>query len=605
MKTMRVLQRIRRLIRGNWRALAVFELFYKIAAAAVLVPLTGGCLSLLMKATGFGYVTLENVRTILLHPLTIALALLLLFLAVACGAVDIGAVIYILDQSRQGRRAKISHALAFAAKNARRALKARHILIAGVLVLLAPILHLGLAVGALVTISIPDFIVLYIHKNALPIAGYAAAALLLSLFVSRWLYAFHYFALAGRGFREACRESAALGRGQRIQDFGIVLIVQALFAVFYLLIFLIMVVIAVAVSRVFREVFLLQWVTSTVVWGVVVLAILVSFALATPVSYGCVSELFYAHLAEKGREETFTHAPDESPVQAKKTKRIYAALGCLIAAAGLTLGYFVTTGRLNPQIEYLRTTEITAHRGASAQYPENTMAAFRGAQELGADWIELDVQQTRDGEIVVMHDTNTRRTTGVRGYIWDMTLEEVRKLDAGSWFGPEFAGEPIPLLREVAEFAAESGMRLNIELKPTGHEVDFERCVIDIIREYDIAENCVITSQAYRVLENVKKIDEDITTGYVTSLAFGDITRLTAADHFSVEVTSATRGLISRVHNAGKLIYAWTVNNENRMEKLIERNVDNLITDNILMARQCVDESRYSDLLSEFVKLLQ
>lgn len=138
----------------------------------------------------------------------------------------------------------------------------------------------------------------------------------------------------------------------------------------------------------------------------------------------------------------------------------------------------MASGNANFNIEYLHTTEVTAHRGASSVYPENTLRAFSGAVELGADWIELDVQQTRDGQIIVMHDTNLARTTGLRQDIWQTDYAQIAGLDAGSWFSEEFAGEPVPLLSDALSFAKEHDIRLNIELKPTGHETDFEQAVV-------------------------------------------------------------------------------------------------------------------------------
>src|SRR5215475_6599931 len=94
---------------------------------------------------------------------------------------------------------------------------------------------------------------------------------------------------------------------------------------------------------------------------------------------------------------------------------------------------------------------VIAHRGASGTCPENTLAAFRRAQELGAHMIELDVQLTRDGEVVVMHDWTLARTTDGRGRVASRTLAELRQLDAGSWFDPGYAREPVPTLREVLD----------------------------------------------------------------------------------------------------------------------------------------------------------
>jgi glycerophosphoryl diester phosphodiesterase len=281
-----------------------------------------------------------------------------------------------------------------------------------------------------------------------------------------------------------------------------------------------------------------------------------------------------------------------------------AASVSFVAVCCLSFGFLVSSGMLNPEVEYLRACDVTAHRGASMSYPENTMAAFRAAREMGADWVELDVQQTSDGVIVVSHDANMKRTCGVNRNVWEMSTAEVAQLDAGSRFSDEFAGERVPTLTEVAAYARTSGLRLNIEIKPTGHETDVERAVIDVVRAEGVADRCVVTSQSYAVLKRVKDLEPDIPTVYVMSIAYGDVTRLTAADHFSVEATSCTRSLVRRVHNAGGQVLAWTCNSEETIERMIDCQVDNVITDDVELARRCVQESRYSDLLGEFLKLI-
>ena len=276
----------------------------------------------------------------------------------------------------------------------------------------------------------------------------------------------------------------------------------------------------------------------------------------------------------------------------------------LVLIGGSLFTYQLITGRTNLNIEYIRKMEITAHRGASVKYPENTMAAFIGAKELGADWIELDVQQTKDKQIVVSHDTNLQRVTGVNKDIIDLDYREIEKLDAGSFFNKKFKGEKMPLLSQVLEFAKEKNIRLNIELKPVGKEIDFEKQVVDLIKKYHFENRCVITSQVYNVLENVKKVDKSIKTVYVMSIAIGNITDAKYADAFSVEATNVNETLVNTVHNDGKELYAWTVNTEESINQMIDMNVDNIITDNIELGKDLVKKSKSSDLISEFIKSL-
>ena len=106
-------------------------------------------------------------------------------------------------------------------------------------------------------------------------------------------------------------------------------------------------------------------------------------------------------------------------------------------------------------------------------------------------------------------------------------------------------------------------------------------------------------------MKRIKACDENITTVYVTSLAYGNVDYLSAADHFSIQSTSITPRLVSRIHKQGRQIYAWTVNNKNSINRMIDQNVDNIITDNIELARQCVKESRYSPLINDLVQTLE
>ena len=233
------------------------------------------------------------------------------------------------------------------------------------------------------------------------------------------------------------------------------------------------------------------------------------------------------------------------------------------------------------------------------------MSAFEGAKKLGTDWIELDVQQTKDGKIIVIHDTNFKRTTGVDKNTWELTSDEVKELDAGSWFDEKYKGAKIPFLEEVIEFAKINNIRLNIELKPTGYETNFEKNVVDIINKTNFKDRCVVTSLVYDVLENVKEYDKDIQTVYVMGLAYGDITALKAANHFSIEASSISKNLVSRIHKEGKQIYAWTVNTEESIQKMVDLNVDNIITDNIELAKDIIYASKTSNVLNEYIKRLE
>lgn len=601
------IRQYREMLLMNGRTLVGFELVFKLLTVLIAVPLFSEAFKLIMKVTGYSYLTLENVASFILHPVTLLLLVVLMILMTAYTVFDIATVIIILDQSYQKKKIRIWEAAGMSVRKCRELLRLSSLPLAFLTLFLIPFLNLGMASGLISTIRIPEFISDHIVKDKVLLPLCMIAVLLLAVLLLRWFYSLHFFILEGESFQQARKRSSLLGAKKHIRDLAVLFVLQAVLFLAYVLFVLIGILLIVAVNAVLGRFLLIKSILASLIWLFIAVSAAIFMALSTPFSYAGISVLYYTHRQERG--EKIHSLKLETSESARKKHRGLRLLFCGTTAVALALAarftYGLYQGEYNLNIEYVRTTEVTAHRGASVNYPENTMSAFVGAKELGADWIELDVQQTKDGEIIVIHDTNFKRTTGLDRNTWELTYAEVCQLDAGSFFAPEFQRERIPLLSEVIAFAGENHIKLNIELKPTGHETDFEKSVVDIIREYDYAEECVVTSQVYRVLENIKSYDPQIRTVYVMSLAYGDITALEAADHFSVEAANVSKELVGRVHREGKELYAWTVNTKESIGRMAEMNVDNIITDNIALAKETIYAGKTSNLISEYIKMLQ
>jgi len=232
--------------------------------------------------------------------------------------------------------------------------------------------------------------------------------------------------------------------------------------------------------------------------------------------------------------------------------------------------------------------EITAHRGASGHAPENTMAAVKRAIADGTDWVEIDVQETRDGVVVVAHDSDLKKVSGVDTKIWEATAEELRAIDIGSYFAPEFSGERVPLLEEVLqECKGKAGV--NIELKYYGHDQSLEQRVVDIVEANGMADQIVVMSLKAEGIAKIKKLRPDWTVGLLTAVAAGDLSRA-PADFLAVNAKIATPSFIKSAHGRGKQVFTWTVNDRNLMSIMISRGADNLITDYPALAKQVLAE---------------
>lgn len=247
---------------------------------------------------------------------------------------------------------------------------------------------------------------------------------------------------------------------------------------------------------------------------------------------------------------------------------------------GAVVFLLIATGLAYTIVDVLgddRVIGVTAHRGSSQAAPENTRRAFELAIEEGADFIELDVQETADGQIVVLHDADLMRMAGVDKRIWESTYDEVKDLDIGSSFDPQFSDQRLLLLEDAIELARDR-IGLNIELKFNGHDEDLVRRVVDIIRAKKFESQCFLTSLDNDGLVQAKAIAPDLRTGLIIFESLGDVSKLDV-EVLSVNADNLQDDLVRKAHAAGMEVHVWTVNDPAQMGRLIDRGVDNILTD--------------------------
>ena len=231
---------------------------------------------------------------------------------------------------------------------------------------------------------------------------------------------------------------------------------------------------------------------------------------------------------------------------------------------------------------------IVAHRGAAGAAPENTMAAVERALADGADWVEIDVQESRDGEVIVIHDSDFMKIGGNPLRVWDGDLATIRDIDVGSWFDPSFADERVPTLGEVLD-AVRGKARLVIELKYYGHDEQLEQRVIDIVEAHDMAQEVALMSLSLPGIEKARALRPGWHAGLLAATAVGDLSRLDM-DFLAVNAGMANRSFIERAHQRGRRVFVWTVNDPASMSYWMSRGVDGVITDEPAMARQVLKE---------------
>lgn len=231
---------------------------------------------------------------------------------------------------------------------------------------------------------------------------------------------------------------------------------------------------------------------------------------------------------------------------------------------------------------------IIAHRGASAYFPENTMIAFKGAVEMEADMIELDVLLSKDMIPVVFHDARLDKKTNGTGLVSEYTLEELRELDAGSWFDKKFKGEKIPTLEEVLIYT-KGKIAVNIEIKPEAVfdkiENGVEQKVIDLVRKHNMTDQVIISSFDYRVIERFKKLAPEFAAAllYERKQSHGrapiELVRHYNSDAFNFSSSQLADSWATQLNENDIPFFIYTVNDPKLMRSVIRAGAKGIFTD--------------------------
>lgn len=220
-----------------------------------------------------------------------------------------------------------------------------------------------------------------------------------------------------------------------------------------------------------------------------------------------------------------------------------------------------------------------AHRGASAIAPENTLAAFQKAIEIGVDAVELDLHGTADGEIIAIHDATLDRTTNMSGHVRQHDLESIKQADAGAWFKPEFKEEPVPTLAESLDCITKNTVAV-LEIK----DETITEAVVEKIREMKLQEHVVVISFHTSVLQTVRSHAPDIPTGWLIGSSNGRTNPIQLCQQLSVlgcSLLNVNHQIITaefayEILRRGIALWSWTVDDIDQMRNLLEIGVQGI-----------------------------
>ena len=586
---------IREFVR-DWRTLAGIEMFVVLVSFVVITPMSEALLRMLVSRSGKAALTDVDIALFFFTTKSGLLALLLL-VAASVGIMIFGqACLMTVGIARaRGGRVRVRDAVSYGATRAIAILRLTLVLFVRVLVLLVPFVAV---IGATYWLLLRKHDINYYLHARPPVfvvvcAIVAVLVLLLAIVLVRklssWLLILPLVVFERMRPWPAFAESARRMSGKRLQA----VVVLALWCVLTLVVSLATSAAVKLLGRMMAPAF-----GDTMV-GLVILvgAIVTAWALCSLAVNIFSASLFALILAAlflatgpAAQLSLPTGFHDELEVEGKRFRVSWAMLiGALALAVMLASGLAYV---LMKDTWTDRSVLVFAHRGASASRPENTLASFRRAGDEHADFVELDVQESSDGVVLVAHDRDLMKVARSPLQIWSSPAQQLRVVDIGSYLSAEFKDQRVPTLAEAIQ-VCKGICRMNIELKDYGKSQHLEERVVELVEAAGMQNDVVTMSLNHRMVENMKRLRPNWMAGLLAAKAIGEPSRL-PFDFLAVESRMATRSFIRTAHAAHKPVYVWTVNDPQRMVRMIGLGADGLITDRPALAREVL--ARYTEM---------
>jgi len=593
-----------------WHSLVRTDLIYKLLAFCLFSPVFSLVLGYALALSGNRVLTDLDIVHFIAGPLGLFLSVLLGAIWLGLLAIEQASLLGVLAAESQGKKLGPIPALLFAIAHSPRILQLTGRLIIKTAAIAAPFL---LMAGAVYFLVLGDHdINFYLHTWPLEFRiavafGIALALGLIGLllrFLSSWFLALPLILFERMSAKEALRVSSQKTLGNRFRVFGrlvlwLLLVLTAHFLVTW------------GIGRI------AAWLVPNSIGSLAVLAgrvgsMLVILAI-TSIALNVLASISFAILLfgcfrefcpEWSQSLVATNLDSYSKPTARylltKSRMIFGGFIGLLAVA--LIGFWAVES-----LELTDHTQVMAHRGSSKAAPENSLAAIQQAIEDRSDWVEIDVQETLDGQVVVVHDSDLMKLAKSPRKIWETNSQELGSIDIGSLFDPKFSKERVPKLEEVLNLCRDR-IGVIIELKYYGHDQRLEQRVVELVERTGMARQVMIMSLKPEGIRKLRALRPAWKCGLLLSVAVGDL-KTVDADFLAINAKFASRSLVRRIHSAGKQVFVWTVDEPATMSSLMNRGVDGILTNRPEIARGVIENrarmSLTERLLTELAAMLR
>jgi glycerophosphoryl diester phosphodiesterase len=588
-------------LRYHNRSLFLVDTLFNLFFLIFILPFANHTLELIMDLSKVSYITQENVLSLLATPHALILLFLLLILILMFLRIKLASLLYYCGTERQSHRPNPTRLLYYGLFKTLSEVREGRL---APLLFTAPLyifINLPVLIG-ITTLSDIEF--MSGTDDELILKGLILATLILISFISfRGIFALHYYMNEHLTFTQSLQYSKDLLKSRGKRTFRILLLSQTLLTTGFFAFYYGLLLLTALGAYFFADRGLVITVFLSAYPKINLYATLLYSMVTFILHINLTTSLFHTYQQEE-LQDILPGYPDFDYHFTYRSKRQRFRVNGIILLL-LTVGVFNLYLSIYHNSSYLAEVltgiEISSHRGNSHIAPENTLPALESAILAESDYAEIDIQQSKDGTLVLLHDKNLKRTAGVNEFIWELTDEQLNELDVGSWFSLEYLNTRIPTLEDALAYCKDR-IKLNIEIKITGKEDQLEEKLVELLEKYHFENQCVISSSNYNALRRVKELNEEIHTGLILSAVYGDFADREYVDFFSIRYNFVNKDIVTKAHRAGKEVHAWTVNTAREIERMKSVNVDVIITDNPSLAREVLYKDDTND---TFLQLLR
>ncbi|TVX91720.1 glycerophosphodiester phosphodiesterase [Paenibacillus agilis] len=581
---MRMTREVLRVLKLSWRPLLLFELVYKLLTIGIFIPLMSALFNQILDWGGYQAIANHDVIRFLFSRHGMVSLIVLAPIAIAIIYTEFAVLVYIAYYSIQGREVRVRAVLMKVLVRLPQLGRIGLLGLAIYLLLLFPLLDAGFGASLLPSLFIPEFITSELMKTLaglLAVVGFGAFIIAMNLIC---IYALPILVLErAQRFVQVVRKSARLFWRSKFTLLALLaewLLVAILIVVFF---FILLVLFLVLTIWILGESIAIDMALGMMMsLGLYTLSLLLTplFVIAITRVYMEYTEPSDYAADEDGIDPTYWICEKGKKQQVKKQGgKLVTMIMLLCIAFGWGLTMLFASEQPAQRDEFI----LMAHRGDVSSGIENTMEAFEGAVQAGADRIELDIMQTKDGKLVVFHDENLKRLTGHDIPIYDITWEELQKLslhDNGLTSRISTLDEVISTFKGKTKFT--------IDLKPHGFEQDLVASLVNTIHKHGIQDEVYVQSTDYEFLQEFRAAAPKIKIGYVMFAAFRSLHPYDV-DYFAIEQSFISSRIIASAKLLNKPLYVWTVNDVDSAEHFYKLGVDGVITDITADIREHID----------------